>query len=142
MLQESCNLANKIADLIKEGYKYCDIEKEKLESLADDYLNLQGIGIWHTVTNNFNNDLIKFDYVLAVNKLKEFLIKNNNSLQEEDVAIIIHNIIGSLLEKDIIKKYLSRENDDIKDELFLIDQCQITFQNIVDITNKMGKKLN
>lgn len=139
MLEEACNLANTIADLIKEGYKYCDIKKEEMENLSDNYLNLQGIGIWHTITNNFNNDLIKFDYVLAVNNLRDILIKNNNSLSEEDIVSIIYNIIGSILPKDIVKNYLSEANDDIKDELFLINECKITFQNIVNISNKRRK---
>ena len=75
-------LCNKLKDIIRTGWKKWNVDRERLESIAEHIFGVQALAISMVSQYEYDIDLYKVIFMLSVHELEEILI---GDLTEWDV---------------------------------------------------------
>ena len=147
-------LCNKLKDVIRTGWKDWKVKRERVESVAEHIYGVQMLAIAINSEYEYDIDIFKVIYMLAIHELGEAIIGDINPFQmnrEEKEKIehkAIHEILSSLIDGDKIESILlefdAHETEESKfayqcDKLECCIQCKLYDQEgCVDLTHQEG----
>lgn len=118
-------LCNKLKDVVRTGWKVWEVEKERVESVAEHIYGVQMLAIAMYKEFNYDLDLEKVLYMLAVHELEEIVIGDltrfdiSSSEKREKgkkaVSEILSNLVNSSDIENLIEEFECRET---KEALF------------------------
>lgn len=145
-------LCNKLKNVIRSGWKMWNVERERLESVAEHIYGVQSLAIAMYSQYQYDIDIYKVIFMLAVHELEEITIGDLTwwDTTEEDKQQKGHNaieeILSDLICKNKIKKLiLEFDERKTKEALFAYHcdklecdlQCKIyDEENCVDMTKQ------
>ena len=151
-------LTNLLKDLIRKGWQDWNVNKERIESVAEHIYGTQQLAIAMHNTYNYKIDLYKVIFMLAIHELEETKIKDltQHDISREEKTIIGHAAVQHIIEKyglkqsiqDLIFEFDERKTDEAKfaymcDKLECDIQCKIyDEENLVDLHNQNNKALD
>lgn len=122
-------LCNKLKNIIRTGWINWNVNKERLESVAEHIYSTQMLAIAMNSEFEYDIDIMKVIYMLAIHELGETVIGDLTLFQisNEDKEKIEHeavsNILGGLLDGNYIKElFLEFDSHNTKESLFAY-QC-------------------
>jgi putative hydrolase of HD superfamily len=122
-------LCNKLKDVIRTGWINWNVQRNRVESVAEHVYGVQMLAIAMSSEYQYDIDIYKVIYMLAIHELGECIIGDLTQFQisKEEKEIIeheaIHNILGSLIDgKEIEKLFLEFDKHETKEALFAY-QC-------------------
>ena len=122
-------LCNKLKDLIRTGWTCWNVKRDRLESVAEHIYGVQMLAIAIYSEYQYNIDILKVIFMLAIHELGEIIIGDLTPFQinVNDKMVIehdaVHNILKDLLSCDEIEKiYLEFDKKETKEALFAY-QC-------------------
>ena len=118
-------LCNKLKNVIRTGWLDWKVNKDRVESVAEHIYGTQMLAIAMKSEYNYDIDIMKVIYMLAIHELGEAIIGDLTQFQitKEDKIKIEHeavdNILSGLLDGDEINKlYLEFDERKTKEALF------------------------
>ena len=99
-------LCNKLKDIIRTGWKDWNVKKERLESVAEHIYGTQMLALAMKSEYNYDIDIFKVIYMLALHELEEIIIGDLTLFQiskEEKKKIghdAINKVLNNLIDKD------------------------------------------
>ena len=99
-------LCNKLKDVIRTGWKDWNVKKERLESVAEHIYGTQMLALAMKSEYNYDIDIFKVIYMLALHELEEIVIGDLTLFQiskEEKKKIgheAINKVLNNLIDKD------------------------------------------
>jgi putative hydrolase of HD superfamily len=99
-------LCNKLKDVIRTGWKDWNVKKERLESVAEHIYGTQMLALAMKSEYNYDIDIFKVLYMLALHELEEIVIGDLTLFQiskEEKKKIghdAINKVLNNLIDKD------------------------------------------
>ena len=149
-------LCNKLKDVIRTGWLDWGVQRERVESIAEHIFGVQMLAIAMKSEYQYDIDILKVIYMLAIHELGETIIGDLTQFQisREKKEIIeheaVHNILSSLLDGEQIEKLFlefdAHETPESKfayqcDKLECDIQCKLYDQeDCVDLNNQEGNK--
>ena len=149
-------LCNKLKNVIRTGWKDWNVKAERLESVAEHIYGVQILAIAMKSEYNYDIDIMKVIYMLAIHELGETIIGDLTQFQisKEDKQLIeqkaVHKILENLIDKNQIEQiYLEFEEQKTKEAIFayLCDklecdiQCKLyDLENYVDLNQQENNK--
>ena len=149
-------LCNKLKNVIRTGWKDWNVKAERLESVAEHIYGVQILAIAMKSEYNYDIDIMKVIYMLAIHELGETIIGDLTQFQiskEEKQSIehkAVHEILENLIDKNQIEQiYLEFEEQKTKEAIFayLCDklecdiQCKLyDLENYVDLNQQENNK--
>ena len=150
-------LCNKLKNIIRTGWKEWNVNRERLESVAEHIYGVQMLAIAINSEYNYDIDIKKVIYMLAIHEMEEIYIGDLTQFQiskEEKKKIgneAVLKVLENLLKKDEIIS-LIKEFDEMetKEALFAYhcDKLECDLQaklydeeNCVDLNNQEGNKI-
>jgi putative hydrolase of HD superfamily len=149
-------LCNKLKDVIRTGWLDWGVQRERVESIAEHIFGVQMLAIAMKSEYQYDIDILKVIYMLAIHELGETIIGDLTQFQisREEKEIIeheaVHNILSSLLDGEQIEKLFlefdAHETPESKfayqcDKLECDIQCKLYDQeDCVDLNNQEGNK--
>lgn len=122
-------LCNKLKNIIRTGWINWNVNKERLESVAEHIYSTQMLAIAMKSEYEYELDIMKVIYMLAIHELGETVIGDLTLFQisEKDKEKIEHEavskILGGLLDGEYIKElFLEFDSHNTKESLFAY-QC-------------------
>lgn len=122
-------LCNKLKNVIRTGWINWNVNKERLESVAEHIYSTQMLAIAMKSEYEYELDIMKVIYMLAIHELGETVIGDLTLFQisKEDKEKIEHeavsNILDGLLDGEYIKElFLEFDSQNTKESLFAY-QC-------------------
>lgn len=103
-------LCNKLKNVIRTGWVDWKVERDRIESIAEHIFGVQMLAIAMKSEYEYDIDIMKVIYMLAIHELGETIIGDLTQFQiskQEKEKIeyeAVHNILSSLLEGDEIEK--------------------------------------
>ena len=118
-------LCNKLKDVVRTGWKVWEVEKERVESVAEHIYGVQMLAIAMYKEFNYDLDLEKVLYMLAVHELEEIVIGDltrfdiSSSEKREKgkkaVSEVLSNLVNSSDIENLVEEFECRET---KEALF------------------------
>ena len=118
-------LCNKLKDVVRTGWKVWEVEKERVESGAEHIYGVQMLAIAMYKEFNYDLDLEKVLYMLAVHELEEIVIgdltrfdissSEKRKRGKKAVSEILSNLVNSSDIENLIEEFECRET---KEALF------------------------
>lgn len=149
-------LCNKLKNVIRTGWKDWNVKAERLESVAEHIYGVQILAIAMKSEYNYDIDIMKVIYMLAIHELGETIIGDLTQFQisKEEKQLIehkaVHEILENLIDKNQIEQiYLEFEEQKTKEAIFayLCDklecdiQCKLyDLENYVDLNQQENNK--
>lgn len=149
-------LCNKLKNVIRTGWKDWNVKAERLESVAEHIYGVQILAIAIKSEYNYDIDIMKVIYMLAIHELGETIIGDLTQFQisKEEKQLIehkaVHEILENLIDKNQIEQiYLEFEEQKTKEAIFayLCDklecdiQCKLyDLENYVDLNQQENNK--
>lgn len=149
-------LCNNLKNIIRTGWKDWNVKAERLESVAEHIYGVQILAIAMKSEYNYDIDIMKVIYMLAIHELGETIIGDLTQFQiskEEKQSIehkAVHKILENLIDKNQIEQiYLEFEEQKTKEAIFayLCDklecdiQCKLyDLENYVDLNQQENNK--
>ena len=101
-------LCNKLKNVIRTGWKDWHVQRDRLESVAEHIYSTQMLAIAMCSEFNYDIDIYKVVYMLAVHELEEILIGDLTQFQisREEKAKIGHEAIKKILSNLTDKEYI------------------------------------
>ena len=149
-------LCNNLKKTIRTGWKDWNVKAERLESVAEHIYGVQILAIAMKSEYNYDIDIMKVIYMLAIHELGETIIgdltqfqisKEEKQLREHEA---VHKILENLIDKNQIEQiYLEFEEQKTKEAIFayLCDklecdiQCKLyDLENYVDLNQQENNK--
>ena len=148
-------LCNRLKNVIRTGWKHWEVDRDRLESVAEHIFGVQALAISMYSQYQYDIDILKVIYMLAVHELeeiiigdlREFEIDKTEKLEKGHEAINI--VLKDLLIKDQIKDLiLEFDERKTKEALFAYHcdklecdlQCKLYYEEgCVDIKKKKDK---
>lgn len=146
-------LCNKLKDVVRTGWLNWQVERERVESVAEHIFGVQMLAIAMRSEYNYDVDLERVILMLAIHELEEIFIGDLTPFQisrEEKTKLgheAIEKVLAGLADKDIIKDLIlefdERKSNDAKfayycDKLECDIQCKIyDEENCVDLDKQM-----
>lgn len=98
-------LCNKLKNVIRTGWKDWNVKKERLESVAEHIYGTQMLALAMKSEYNYDIDIFKVIYMLALHELEEIIIGDLTLFQisKEEKKKIGHNAINKVLNNLIDK---------------------------------------
>lgn len=143
---------NKLKNLIRTGWKDWNVQRERVESVAEHVYGVQMLAIAMYSEFEYDLDIQKVIYMLAIHELGETIIGDLTPFQiakEEKEKIeheAVHNILKDLINGEQIEKlFLEFDAHETKEALFAFQcdkfecdlQCKLYDQeNCVDLKNQ------
>ena len=122
-------LCNRLKNVIRTGWLDWNVNKDRVESVAEHIFGVQMLAIAMKSEFNYDVDILKVIYMLAIHELGEAIIGDLTQFQiskEEKMVIerdAVHKILKGLLDgKEIEKLYLEYDEKKSKEAKFA-DQC-------------------
>lgn len=145
-------LCNKLKNIIRTGWKDWNVQRERLESIAEHVYGVQMLAIAMKSEYEYDIDLEKVIFMLAIHELGETIIGDLTQFQisrDEKEKIeheAVHNILEDLLDGKIIEElFLEFDERKTKEALFAYQcdklecdlQCKLYDQeHCVDLNNQ------
>ncbi len=145
-------ICNKLKNIIRTGWINWNVQKERLESVAEHIYGTQMLAIAIKSEYNYDIDIQKVIFMLAIHELGETIIGDLTQFQisKEEKQIIERNavakILNNLIDGKIINDlFLEFDEHKTKESLFAYQcdklecdlQCKIyDEQNLVDLNNQ------
>ena len=150
-------LCNKLKNVIRTGWLDWNVNRERVESIAEHIFGVQMLAIAMKSEYEYDDvDILKVIYMLAIHELGEAIIGDLTQFQisKKEKEIIehdaVHKILGSLLDGEEIEKlFLEFDNKSSKEALFAYQcdklecdlQCKLYDQeNTVDFNKQENNK--
>ena len=122
-------LCNKLKDVVRSGWKYFKVDRNRVESVAEHIYGVQMLAIAMKSEFQYDIDIMKVIYMLAIHELGEILIgdllpiedkyKDKEKIEHEAV----HKILSSLIDGEEIEKlFLEFDAHETKEAKFAF-QC-------------------
>lgn len=118
-------LCNKLKNIIRTGWKYWHVPKDRLESVAEHIFGVQMLAIAMKSEYQYDIDIMKVIFMIAIHELWESVIwdltqfeisKGEKEKIEHDA---VHNILKNLIDGDEIEKiFLEFDAHKTKESLF------------------------
>jgi len=105
-------MCNKLKDVIRTGWKDWNVKRDRLESVAEHIYGVQMLAIAMCSQYEYDIDIFKVIYMLAIHELEEIKIGDLTCFQiskEEKEKLgheAIEEVLSSLLTKDKIKELI------------------------------------
>ena len=122
-------LCNKLKNVIRTGWIDWKVKRERIESIAEHIFGVQMLAIAMKSEYQYDIDIMKVIYMLAIHELGETIIGDLTQFQiskEEKEKIeneAVHNILSSLLDgKQIEQLFLEFDAHETKEAMFAY-QC-------------------
>ncbi len=122
-------LCNKLKDVIRTGWKDWNVQRERIESVAEHVFGVQMLAIAMKSEYQYDIDIMKVIYMLAIHELGETVIGDLTQFQiskEEKEKLeheAVHKILGDLVDGDQIEElFLEYDSHDTKEAMFAY-QC-------------------
>ena len=147
-------LCNKLKDIVRTGWKDWNVNRERLESVAEHIFGVQMLAIAMKSEFQYDIDIMKVIFMLAVHELEEIFIGDLTMFQisKEEKDLIGHEAVCSFLEgfldKDIILELIyefdERKTEEAKfafycDKLECDLQCKLyDEESCVDLNKQEG----
>ena len=102
-------LCNKLKDVIRTGWKDWKVKRERVESIAEHIFGVQMLAIAMKSEYQYDIDIMKVIYMLAIHELGETIIGDLTQFQisKEEKEILehkaVHNILSSLIDGEQIE---------------------------------------
>ena len=151
-------LCNKLKDLIRKGWINWNVDKERVESVAEHIYSTQQLAIIMQKTYYYNIDLEKVIMMLAVHELEETIIGDLTQFEisKEEKNKIGHEAVEKITNlfglnepvQNLILEFDERKTDEAKfaymcDKLECDLQCKLyDEENRVDLTREDNKALD
>ena len=145
-------VCNKLKNIIRTGWKDWNVQRERLESIAEHVYGVQMLAIAMKSEYEYEIDLEKVIFMLAIHELGETMIGDLTQFQisrDEKEKIeheAVHNILEGLLDGKIIEElFLEFDERKTKEALFAYQcdklecdlQCKLYDQeHCVDLNNQ------
>ena len=147
-------LCNKLKDIVRTGWKDWKVKRDRVESIAEHIYGVQMLAIAMKSEYQYDVDITKVIYMLAIHELEEAIIGDLTQFQitKEEKKIIGHkavnDILDNLLDKEeIFKIIIEYDERSSKEALFAhyCDklECDIQarlYEGCVDLNNQEGNK--
>ena len=146
-------LCNKLKDLIRTGWKNWNVERERVESVAEHVYGVQQLALFMWSEYDYDIDITKVITMLAVHELEETVIGDLTMFdisKEEKTKIghqAVEDILGTLENgsyiKDLIFEFDERKTEEAKfaylcDKLECDLQCRLyDLENCVNIEEQI-----
>ena len=122
-------ICNRLKDIIRTGWKNWNVQRERIESVAEHIFGVQMLAIAMKSEYQYDVDIMKVVYMLAIHELGETIIGDLTQFQiskEEKEKIeheAVHKILGDLLDGDKIEElFLEFDSHNTKESIFAY-QC-------------------
>ena len=149
-------LCNRLKNVIRTGWLDWNVNKDRVESVAEHIFGVQMLAIAMKSEFNYDVDILKVIYMLAIHELGEAIIGDLTQFQisKKEKMIIerdaVHKILGGLIDGEKIEKlYLEYDEKKSKEAKFA-DQCDklecslqcklYDQENAVDFNNQENNK--
>lgn len=145
-------LCNKLKNVIRTGWKDWNVQRERIESIAEHVFGVQMLAIAMKSEYEYDIDLERVIFMLAVHELGETIIGDltqfqiSKSEKEKIEHEAVHNILQGLLDGKIIEElFLEFDERKTKESLFAYQcdklecdlQCKLYDQEqCVDLNNQ------
>lgn len=145
---------NKLKNVIRTGWKDWNVQRERLESVAEHIYGVQMLAIAMNSEYNYDIDIMKVIYMLAIHELGETIIGDLTQFQiskEEKEKLeheAVHQILGGLLDGNKIEElFLEFDSHNTKEAMFAYQcdklecdlQCKLyDEEKCVDLKNQKG----
>lgn len=149
-------LCNRLKNVVRTGWKDWHVEADRLESVAEHIYSVQMLAIAMKSEYQYDVDLEKVLFMLAIHELGEIIIGDLTQFQitkEEKIKIehkAVHDILDDLLDGEEIEKlYLEFDERKTKEALFAhhCDKLDCDLQsklygedNLVDLSKQEDNK--
>ncbi len=150
-------LCNKLKNTIRTGWKKWNVQRERIESVAEHIFGTQMLAIAMKSEYQYDVDIMKVIYMLAIHELGEIII---NDLTPFDISIekkeeiehkAVHEILKELIDGEEIEKlFLEFDAHQTKESIFAFQcdklecdlQCKLYDQeNCVDLKNQHNNEI-
>ena len=122
-------ICNRLKDIIRTGWKNWNVQRERIESVAEHIFGVQMLAIAMKSEYQYDIDLMKVIFMIAVHELGETIIgdKTQFEISKEEKERLeheaVHNILGDLLEGEQIEGlFLEFDSHSTKEAIFAY-QC-------------------
>ncbi len=122
-------MCNKLKNVIRTGWKHWNVQRERLESVAEHVYSAQMLAIAMKSEYNYDVDIMKVIFMLAIHELGESVIGDLTQYQishQEKEKIeheAVHKILGKLIDGSKIEEmFLEFDERKTKEAMFAF-QC-------------------
>ena len=147
-------LCNKLKNIIRTGWKDWNVERERLESVAEHIYGVQMLAIAMNSEYNYDIDIMKVIMMLAVHELEEIYIgdiavtdskhKDKDELGHEAVAKVLSGLIDKEMIYNLVLEFDEKKTKEAK-FAFYCDKLECDLQSrlydeegCVDLNNQDG----
>ena len=150
-------LCNSLKNVIRSGWKSWNVKRDRIESIAEHIFGTQMLAIAMKSEYNYDLDIMKVIYMLAIHELGEILIGDYMPFEisiEEKRKIeheAVHKILSGLIDgKQIEELFLEFDDHKTKEAIFAFEcdklecniQCKLyDEENCVDLSNQNNNDL-
>ena len=150
-------LCNRLKNVIRTGWKNWNVQRERIESVAEHIFGVQMLAIAMKSEYSYDIDIMKVIFMLAIHELGETVIGDITQFEiskEEKEKIehkAVHRILNGLLDgKQIEELFLEFDEHNTKEAMFAYqcDKLECDLQSklydeecCVDLNNQDGNKL-
>ena len=105
-------LCNKLKDLIRTGWKIWNVQKERVESVAEHIYGVQMLALAMNSEYEYDIDISKVMMMLAVHELEEIIIGDipmgckEHETKEEAAHKAVKEVLSSLIDQEKIEKLI------------------------------------
>ena len=98
------NICNKLKDVVRTGWKYFNVKRNRVESIAEHIFGVQMLAIAMKSEYQYDIDIMKVIYMLAIHELGEAIIGDlmpsqmKNEEKEKIEHEAVHKILSSLID--------------------------------------------
>ena len=147
-------LCNKLKNMIRTGWKDWNVERERIESVAEHVYGVQMLALAMKSEYQYDIDIMKVIFMLAIHELGETVIGDLTRFQitKEEKEKIEHEavskILDGILDGNVIKKLLLEfDKHETKEAIFAYQcdklecdlQCKLyDEENCVDLNKQEG----
>lgn len=122
-------LCNKLKDIVRTGWKYRNVQRERVESVAEHIFGVQMLAIAMKSEYQYDIDILKVIMMIAVHELWETIIWDltqfeiSKEKKKELEHEAVHNILKDLIDGEKIEKlFLEFDEHKTKESIFVY-QC-------------------
>lgn len=122
-------LCNKLKSIIRTGWKDWNVQKDRIESVAEHIFGVQMLAIAMKSEFNYDIDIMKVIFMLAIHELGEAVIGDMTQFQiskkekEQIEHDAVHAILSGLVDGNMIEKlFLEFDEHKTKESIFAY-QC-------------------
>ena len=149
-------LCNKLKNVIRTGWQDWNVKRERLESIAEHIYGVQMLAIAMKSEYEYDIDIMKVIYMLAIHELGEIVIGDLTQFQiskEEKEKIehdAVHKVLESLInKKEIEELFLEFDKHETRESIFAYQcdklecdiQCKLyDLEGCVDLSKQENNK--